>query len=48
MQARSPQYLTTAHHIIDIDGLTFAQIATLIKETTNHNILNIKQQGILL
>ncbi len=42
MQARSPQYLATAHHIIDIDGLTFARIATLIKETVEHNILNIK------
>ena len=43
MQARSPQYLATAHHIIDIDGLTFAQIATLIKETEKRNILDIKR-----
>ena len=43
MQTRSPQYLATAHHIIDIDGQTFAQIAELIKETVKHNILNIKQ-----
>ncbi len=43
MQARSPQYLATAHHIIDIDGQSFAQIATLIKETVEYNIMNIKQ-----
>jgi len=43
MQTRSPQYLATAHHIIDIDGLTLAQIATIIKETVKHNILNIKR-----
>ena len=43
MQARSPQYLATAHHIIDIDGQSFAQIATQIKETVEYNILNIKQ-----
>ena len=43
MHARSPQYLATAHHIINIDGQTFAQIAALIKETVEHNILNIKQ-----
>ena len=48
MRTRSPQYLATAHHIIDIDGQTFAQIATLIKETVEHNILNIKQRGIHL
>ena len=43
MQTRSPQYLATAHHIIDIDGLTFDQIATLIKETVKCNILDIKR-----
>ena len=43
MQARSTQYLATAHHIIDIDDQTFAQIATIIKETVEHNILNIKR-----
>ena len=42
MQTRSPQYLATAHHIIDIDGLSFAQIAALIKEAVEDNILNIK------
>lgn len=39
MQTRSPQYLATAHHIIDIDGLSFAQIAEAVED----NILNIKQ-----
>ena len=43
MQTRSPQYLATAHHIIDIDGLSFAQIAALIKETVEVNTLNIKR-----
>ena len=38
MQTRSPQYLATAHHIIDIDGLSFAQIAEAVED----NILNIK------
>lgn len=38
MQTRSPQYIATAHHIIDIDGLSFAQIA----EAVEANILNIK------
>lgn len=38
MQTRSPQYIATAHHIIDIDGLSFAQIA----EAVEGNILNIK------
>lgn len=38
MQTRSPQYLATAHHIIDINGLSFAQIA----EAVEGNILNIK------
>lgn len=42
MKTRSPQYLATAHHIIDIDGLSFAQIATLIKEAVEHNNLNIR------
>lgn len=42
MQTRSPQYLATAHHIIDIDGLSFAQIAALIKEAVEANTLNIK------
>ena len=42
MQTRSPQYLATAHHIIHIDGLSFAQIAALIKEAVEDNILNIK------
>ena len=38
MQTRSPQYLATANHIIDIDGLSFAQIAEAVED----NILNIK------
>lgn len=38
MQTRSPQYIATAHHIIDIDGLSFAQIAEAVED----NILNIK------
>lgn len=38
MQTRSPQYIATAHHIIDIDGQTFAQIAEAVED----NILNIK------
>lgn len=38
MQTRSPQYIATANHIIDIDGLSFAQIA----EAVEANILNIK------
>lgn len=38
MQTRSPQYLATAHHIIDIEGQTFAQIAEAVED----NILNIK------
>lgn len=42
MQTRSPQYIATANHIIDIDGQTFAQIAALIKEAVEDNILNIK------
>lgn len=42
MQTRSPQYIATAHHIIDINGQTFAQIAALIKEAVEANILNIK------
>lgn len=42
MQTRSPQYLATANHIIDINGQTFAQIAALIKEAAEDNILNIK------
>ncbi len=42
MQTRSPQYIATAHHIIDIDGLSFAQIAEIIKEAVEDNILNIK------
>lgn len=44
MQTRSPQYIATAHHIIDIDGLSFAQIAEAVED----NILNIKQQSICL
>ena len=31
MSTRSSQYLDTAHHVIDIDGQTFAQTAALIK-----------------
>lgn len=42
MQTRSPQYLATAHHIIDINGQTFAQIAEIIKEAVEANSLNIK------
>ncbi len=42
MQTRSPQYIATANHIIDIDGLSFAQIAALIKEAVEANTLNIK------
>ncbi len=38
MQTRSPQYLATANHIIDIEGQTFAQIAEAVED----NILNIK------
>ena len=38
MQTRSPQYIATANHIIDIDGLSFAQIA----EAVEANSLNIK------
>lgn len=38
MQTRSPQYIATAHHIIDIEGLSFAQIAEAVED----NILNIK------
>ena len=37
MQTRSPQYLATANHIIDIDGLSFTQIAEAVED----NILNI-------
>ena len=43
MQTRSPQYLATANHIIDIDGQTFAQIAEIIKEAVETNTLNIKR-----
>lgn len=42
MQTRSPQYLATANHIIDINGLSFTQIAEIIKEAVEDNILNIK------
>lgn len=38
MQTRSPQYIATANHIIDINGLSFAQIAEAVED----NILNIK------
>lgn len=38
MQTRSPQYIATANHIIDINGQTFAQIAEAVED----NILNIK------
>ena len=31
MSTRSSQYLDTAHHIIDIDGQTFAQTADVVK-----------------
>lgn len=31
MRTRSPQYLATAHHIIDIDGQTFAEIAAQVR-----------------
>lgn len=37
MQTRSPQYLATANHIIDIDNQTFAQIAAKIKDAVNGN-----------
>lgn len=43
MQTRSPQYLATANHIIDIDGLSFTQIAEIIKEAVETNTLNIKR-----
>lgn len=43
MQTRSPQYLATANHIIDINGQTFAQIAEIIKEAVETNTLNIKR-----
>lgn len=42
MQTRSPQYLATANHIIDINGLSFTQIAEIIKEAVETNTLNIK------
>lgn len=42
MRTRSPQYLASAHHTIDIDGRTFDQIAALIKEVVKRNTLNIK------
>jgi shikimate kinase len=42
MQTRSPQYIATANHIIDINGQTFAQIAEIIKEAVEANSLNIK------
>lgn len=42
MQTRSPQYIATANHIIDIEGQTFAQIAEIIKEAVEANSLNIK------
>lgn len=48
MQTRSPQYLATANHIIDINGLSFTQIAEIIKEAVETNTLNIKQQSIYL
>lgn len=41
MQTRSPQYLATANHIIDINGLSFTQIAEIIKEAVETNTLNI-------
>ena len=31
MRTRSSQYLDTAHHVIDIDGQTFAQTAAIVK-----------------
>ena len=31
MSTRSSQYLDTAHHVIDIDGQTFAQTAAIVK-----------------
>ena len=43
MQTRSPQYIATANHIIDINGQTFAQIAEIIKEAVETNTLNIKR-----
>lgn len=43
MQTRSPQYIATAHHIIDINSQTFAQIAEIIKEAVETNTLNIKR-----
>lgn len=43
MQTRSPQYIATANHIIDIDGLSFTQIAEIIKEAVEANTLNIKR-----
>lgn len=43
MQTRSPQYLATANHIIDINGLSFTQIAEIIKEAVETNTLNIKR-----
>lgn len=43
MLTRSPQYIATANHIIDIDGQTFAQIAEIIKEAVETNTLNIKR-----
>lgn len=43
MQTRSPQYLATANHIIDINGLSFTQIAEIIKDAVETNTLNIKR-----
>lgn len=43
MQTRSPQYIATANHIIDINGLSFTQIAEIIKEAVETNTLNIKR-----
>lgn len=43
MQTRSPQYLATAHHIIDIDNQTFAQIAAKIKDAVNGNFQSFNQ-----
>lgn len=39
MHTRSSQYLATAHHIIDIDGQTFAHIAAQIAAQVRDDIL---------
>lgn len=35
MSERSPLYMSTAHHVIDIDGLTFPEVADRIADIVN-------------